>query len=210
MTALNRLPNLLTGLRIVLAIGVFLAIAYAAGVLPLQSARPHVDAQRGILVWSAIAFAIGAITDFFDGWLARKLHAQSVWGAILDPIADKIAVGGVIVGLCAFNPTPAMVVAGGAILFRELFVSGLREIGASRGLAFPVTKLAKWKTTIQLVALVAELLAAGLAQPGLQAAADGLMWLAAVLTLWTGGEYALAAARGLKEHSLTSHPGKRR
>src|SRR4051812_11080856 len=126
MMAMRSLPNLLTGLRIALGLGVFFALVYAAGALPFQSVAPGPAARSDLLIWSAVAFAAGAITDYFDGWLARKLHAQSVWGAILDPIADKIAVGGVIVGLCALNPQPAIVVAGGLILFRELFVSGLR------------------------------------------------------------------------------------
>jgi CDP-diacylglycerol--glycerol-3-phosphate 3-phosphatidyltransferase len=210
MSAIRQIPNLLTATRIVASLGVFLAIAYAAGAAPFQAARPTADMQASLLIWSAVAFALAAITDYFDGWLARKLHAQSVWGAILDPIADKIAVGGVIVALCALTPTVTMVVAGGLILFRELFVSGLREVGAARGLAFPVTQLAKWKTTVQLVALVAEMVAAALDIHELRMTADGLMWLAAALTLWTGGEYAAAAVRGLAQHKLTSEPGKRR
>jgi cardiolipin synthase (CMP-forming) len=210
MLALRQIPNLLTAARIVASIGVFLAIAYAAGAAPFQAARPTADVQASLLIWSAVAFALAAITDYFDGWLARKLHAQSVWGAILDPIADKIAVGGVIVALCALTPTVTMVVAGGVIIFRELFVSGLREVGAARGLTFPVTKLAKWKTTAQLVALVVEMVAAALQIGELQLAADVLMWIAAVLTLWTGGEYAAAAVRGLAQQKLTSEPGKRR
>ncbi len=210
MTALRSLPNILTGARIVLGLGVFAVLAYAAGALPFQSGVPGPADRSALLIWSAVAFAAGAITDYFDGWLARKLHAQSVWGAILDPIADKIAVGGVIVGLCALNPQPAIVVAGGLILFRELFVSGLREVGAARGLAFPVTKLAKWKTTVQLVALVGEILAAGIDRADLRLTADALMWLAAVLTLWTGAEYAMAGVRGLAAARGASNPAKRR
>ena len=210
MTAMRGLPNILTGARIALGLGVFAALAYAAGVLPGQTVAPGPADRTTLLIWSAVAFAAGAITDYFDGWLARKLHAQSVWGAILDPIADKIAVGGVIVGLSALNPQPAIVVAGGLILFRELFVSGLREVGASRGLAFPVTKLAKWKTTVQLVALIAEILAAGIDRPEFRLTADALLWLAALLTLWTGGEYAMAAVRGLAAARGASNPAKRR
>ena len=210
MTALRSLPNILTGARIVLGLGVFAVLAYAAGALPFQSGVPGPADRSALLIWSAVAFAAGAITDYFDGWLARKLHAQSVWGAILDPIADKIAVGGVIVGLCALNPQPAIVVAGGLILFRELFVSGLREVGAARGLTFPVTKLAKWKTTVQLVALVGEILAAGIDRADLRLTADALMWLAAVLTLWTGAEYAMAGVRGLAAARGASNPAKRR
>ena len=210
MTALRSLPNILTGARIALGLGVFAAIAYAAGALPFQAATPGPEDKSALLIWSAVAFAGGAITDYFDGWLARKLHAQSVWGAILDPIADKIAVGGVIVGLAALNPKPAIVVAGGLILFRELFVSGLREVGAARGLTFPVTKLAKWKTTVQLVALVGEILASGIDRADLRLTADALLWLAAVLTLWTGAEYAMAAVRGLAAARGASNPAKRR
>ena len=210
MTALRSLPNILTGARIALGLGVFAVLAYAAGALPFQSGVPGPADRSALLIWSAVAFAAGAITDYFDGWLARKLHAQSVWGAILDPIADKIAVGGVIVGLCALNPQPAIVVAGGLILFRELFVSGLREVGAARGLTFPVTKLAKWKTTVQLVALVGEILAAGINRADLRLTADALMWLAAVLTLWTGAEYAMAGVRGLAAARGASNPAKRR
>jgi CDP-diacylglycerol--glycerol-3-phosphate 3-phosphatidyltransferase len=95
-------------------------------------------------------------------------------------------------------PRLSVAIPGFLILMRELFVSGLREAGGARGLRFPVTQLAKWKTTIQLVALSAEILAAGgLLTPGLIAVADGLLWIAALLTLWTGLDYARAAAAQL-------------
>jgi phosphatidylglycerophosphate synthase len=117
---------------------------------------------------------------------------------MLDPIADKIAVCGAVLGLAALEPRPAIVVAGGLILFREFFVSGLREVGGARGLTFPVTPLAKWKTTIQLAALSLALLAVALADQGpLRLGADILLWLAALITLWTGWEYARAAHKGL-------------
>ena len=196
----RHIPNLLTGARIVFAIAVFLGLALAAGMIPGQTGRPGPSAQRAVCLWSLGAFVLAAVTDYFDGWLARRWNAQSPWGAMLDPIADKIAVCGVVVGLAALQPRGAIVVAGGIILFRELFVSGLREVGGARGLKFPVTKLAKWKTTVQLVALTLELLVAGLADRGmLRLVADGLLWLAAAITLWTGWEYAAAARRGLAE-----------
>ena len=117
---------------------------------------------------------------------------------MLDPIADKIAVCGAVLGLIALQPRPAIVVAGGLILFREFFVSGLREVGGAKGLKFPVTQLAKWKTTVQLAALSLAMLAAALADHGpLRLAADALLWLAAALTLWTGWGYARAAHKGL-------------
>jgi CDP-diacylglycerol--glycerol-3-phosphate 3-phosphatidyltransferase len=193
---LKSLPNLLTGLRIVLAVAVFAALLWAAG---------SDEDGRGVVLWLALAaWIVGALTDYFDGWLARKLDAMSPWGAILDPIADKIAVGGAVVGLVALDPQGGVALPGGLILFRELFVSGLREAGAARGLKFPVTKLAKWKTTLQLVALGVLIAAAAGAASGL--AFDGwiailplaLLWLAAAITLWTGWEYASAAQKGLR------------
>jgi CDP-diacylglycerol--glycerol-3-phosphate 3-phosphatidyltransferase len=193
------IPNLLTGARIVFSIAVFLGLAAAAGVLPGQHGVPGAHTQRAVGLWSFGAFVLAAVTDYFDGWLARRWNAQSPWGAMLDPIADKIAVCGAVLGLATLQPSAAIVVAGGAILFREFFVSGLREVGGARGLKFPVTRLAKWKTTVQLAALSLAILAAALADHGaLKLTADGLLWLAAVITLWTGWEYAQAAQKGLR------------
>jgi CDP-diacylglycerol--glycerol-3-phosphate 3-phosphatidyltransferase len=190
------LPNLLTGARIVFSVAVFIGIAAAAGVLPGQSAPPSPSAQRAVLLWSLAAFVIGSATDYVDGWLARKLNAMSAWGAMLDPIADKIAVAGVVVGLSALDPNPHIVIGGFLILFRELFVSGLREVGGAMGVKFPVSKLAKWKTTAQLFALCAEILAAAIGGAEVVLAAHALLWIAVVLTLWTGLQYGLAAAKG--------------
>jgi CDP-diacylglycerol--glycerol-3-phosphate 3-phosphatidyltransferase len=191
MTWLKALPNLLTGARIVLGVLVFALLAAARLTVALGGLRAFV-----LLAFAA--FVIAAATDFFDGWLARKLSAQSAWGAMLDPIADKIAVLAAILGLVWLAPRLSVAIPGFLILMRELFVSGLREAGGARGLRFPVTQLAKWKTTIQLVALSAEILAAGgLLTPGLIAVADGLLWIAALLTLWTGLDYARAAAAQL-------------
>ena len=105
------------------------------------------------------------------------------------------------------DPTdPTVLVIGGfLILFRELFVSGLREVGGARGIKFPVTKLAKWKTTAQLVALCAELAAAALGGETLTLVAHALLWIAVVLTLWTGLQYAQAAAKGFRAPSDALH-----
>ncbi|HTI66851.1 MAG TPA: CDP-diacylglycerol--glycerol-3-phosphate 3-phosphatidyltransferase [Caulobacteraceae bacterium] len=194
----NDIPNLLTGARIVFSIAVFLGLAAAAGALPGQAGPPLAHAARAAMLWSFAAFVTGSLTDYFDGWLARRWNAMSPWGAMLDPIADKIAVCGAVLGMAALDPRPPIVVAGGVILFREFWVSGLREVGGARGLKFPVTKLAKWKTAVQLAALSLELLAAALADAGmLRLAADALMWLAAAITVWTGWEYTAAARKGL-------------
>jgi cardiolipin synthase (CMP-forming) len=184
MIARRHIPNLLTAGRIALGALVFaLLAAIAAG------------AGRGLAVWAFVIFALASLTDFLDGWLARRWRAASAWGAALDPIADKIAVLAAVTGLVLAGAGLSVAVPGFLILFREVFVSGLREAGAGRGAKLPVTVLAKWKTTVQLVALSLALLAMGVASAPLASAAVALLWAAAAMTLWTGLQYALAFGR---------------
>jgi cardiolipin synthase (CMP-forming) len=186
MLDLKALPNLLTGARIVLAVAVFALLARIA-------AAPAAAHTLGLVAFAC--FVVAAVTDYFDGWLARRLKAQSAWGTALDPIADKIAVLAVVLGLLLVRPRLGLALPGFLILFREMFVSGLREAGAGYAVKLPVTWLAKWKTTVQLVALSVELLAVAVASPVLTMAGDALLWLAALMTLWTGLQYARAFTR---------------
>jgi CDP-diacylglycerol--glycerol-3-phosphate 3-phosphatidyltransferase len=202
---MNRLPNLITGLRLVLALFTFFALAVAA----LLSDRLPPETQFALERWAFAAFVVAAITDFVDGWLARRLHAETIWGAILDPIADKVLVCGVILGLLALGPNAAVAIPAALILFREFTVSALREVAAGKGVSLPVTLLAKWKTTLQLVALGAELLVACWAAFSLPSdpevlgpaatVAHALLWLAALLTLVTGAQYWEQARKALSE-----------
>lgn len=204
---MKHLPNILTGGRIVLTLFMFLALAAAAGAVPWLSERLTVETQFGLERWAFWAFVIAAVTDFFDGWLARKLQATSVWGAILDPIGDKVLVAGAILGLMSLGPQPQVALPAALILFREFTVSALREVAAGKGVSLPVTMLAKWKTTLQLVALGAELLVACWAAFDLPAdpaiegpvtlLAHGLLWLAAIVTIVTGVQYWEAARKSL-------------
>ena len=199
---MKSLPNILTSMRLVLALFMFLALAAAAGAVPGLSDHLTPPVQFGLERWAVYAFVIAAVTDFFDGWLARRLDAVSVWGAILDPIGDKVLVAGAILGLMALGGAqPMVLLPGGLILFREFTVSALREVGAGRGIKLPVTLLAKWKTTLQLVALTMELVVAAWGSfPILRAmppsiegpftiAAHSLFWLATLVTLITGAQY---------------------
>ncbi|MET0339226.1 MAG: CDP-diacylglycerol--glycerol-3-phosphate 3-phosphatidyltransferase [Caulobacter sp.] len=196
---MKSLPNILTGLRLILCLFMFAALTAAAGGVPGLSDQLTPDMQFALLRWSLYAFVVAGVTDFFDGWLARKLDAESVWGAILDPIADKVLVCGAALGLLGLGGQPMIVLPIGLILFREFTVSALREISAGKGVKLPVTVLAKWKTTLQITALAAEMLV--MAWPGfnlpqdpallepLTLAAHGLFWAAAVVTLITGAQY---------------------
>ena len=199
---MKALPNILTTMRLVLALFMFVALAAGAGAIPYLSDQLDTEAQFSLQRWAVYSFVIAAVTDFFDGWLARKLNATSIWGAILDPIGDKVLVCGAILGLLALSPSlgpqPMVVLPAGLILFREFTVSALREVGAGKGVKLPVTLLAKWKTTLQLTALTLELINATWGAFGLpqgperglfEAIAHGLFWIAAVVTLITGAQY---------------------
>jgi CDP-diacylglycerol--glycerol-3-phosphate 3-phosphatidyltransferase len=196
---MKSLPNILTSMRLVLALFMFVALAAAAGAVPGLAERLSPPAQFSLERWAVYAFVVAAVTDFFDGWLARRLNATSVWGAILDPIGDKVLVCGAVLGLMSLGPQPMVLLPAGLILFREFTVSALREVGAGKGVKLPVTMLAKWKTTLQLTALALELVVASWGafslpdDPGIREpfawGAHGLFWLAALVTLITGAQY---------------------
>lgn len=143
------IPNTLTVLRLLAAPGV--------AVMFLYFHRPWAD-------WFALTLFIGAaITDWFDGYLARLWKQESKFGAMLDPIADKAMVVIAIMVLTGYSGmNPWLILPATVIMFREVFVSGLREfLGAKAGL-LKVTKLAKWKTTAQMVAIAVLFLGTGL------------------------------------------------
>jgi len=181
-----RLPNLLTFSRI-LAIPLLVAAFYLAQ--PLGS-------------WIAfVLFVLAGLTDYLDGLLARRLDVVSPLGKFLDPIADKLMIGAVVVMLVEVGwVTGIHVVAAIVILLREILVSGLREYLAELAVSVPVTKLAKWKTTLQMIALGALVWTPGAGQLGLPAQTVGLacLWIAAVLTLVTGYDYLRAGLQHLQ------------
>jgi CDP-diacylglycerol--glycerol-3-phosphate 3-phosphatidyltransferase len=202
---MKNLPNLLTVLRLILALLMFFALATIGMGLSENNISPELGV--GLARFAFAAFVVAAITDFFDGWLARRWAVTSLAGAILDPIADKILVCGAILGLLAVR-TPGVLVCGALILFREFAVSALREVLAPRGVRLPVTFLAKTKTTLQLLALGALMFLSFWPAWGLNARIDHLLKalqgaellfvLATLVTLWTGADYARAAWRALR------------
>jgi CDP-diacylglycerol--glycerol-3-phosphate 3-phosphatidyltransferase len=198
-SAVKHIPNLLTGARVAAGVISFFLLAAAAGGVPFLSENLTPDTQFALERWALVAFVVAASTDFFDGWLARKLDAVTTWGAILDPIGDKILICGAILGLAALGPQPQIAIPFALILFREFAISALRESTAARGIKLPVTLLAKWKTTIQLVAVGGELLVGTWAAWPLPSEptvlepftllVHTLLWIAAAITLWTGAQY---------------------
>lgn len=180
---LRSIPNLLTLSRIA-AIPLLLLLLYF-----------HSPLTR----WLALAlFLLAAFTDFLDGYLARHWDEVSPLGRFLDPIADKLLVAALIVILVEIREIRDwLVIPAVIILCREILVSGLREFLAEIRVPLPVSKLAKWKTAIQMFAM-GFLVVGDEAGPAFLPVSDigatGL-WIAAVLTLITGYDY---LARGLK------------
>lgn len=176
------LPNTLTYARI-LAVPVILLCFYMEG-----RTRPT-DFWR----WAALGvFVVASITDYFDGYIARRWKQTSNIGKMLDPIADKLLVSAALL-LLAFDRTidKWSLWAAVIILCREILVSGLREYLAALKVSVPVTQLAKWKTTIQLVAI--GFLLAGPAGdrilPYTTETGITLLWISALVTLYTGYDY---------------------
>ncbi len=143
------IPNTLTILRLLAAPGVALMFLYFH--------RPWAD-------WFALTLFIGAaVTDWFDGYLARLWKQESKFGAMLDPIADKAMVVIAIMVLTGYNGmTPWLILPATVILFREVCVSGLREFLGDKAGLLKVTPLARWKTTLQMVAIAVLFLGTGL------------------------------------------------
>ena len=184
------IPNLLTYARI-LAVPLIVVCFFLEG--RLQSS----DFAR----WTALTiFVVASITDYLDGYLARIWNQTSNIGKMLDPIADKLLVAAVLLMLAADNVIKGWSLwAAIIILCREILVSGLREYLAELRVSVPVTKLAKWKTALQLVAV--GFLVAGPAGdqvlPYTTETGIVLLWVAAILTLYTGYDYVRASARHL-------------
>lgn len=138
--------------------------------------------------WCLGLYVLASVTDFFDGYLARKLNQVSEFGTFLDPISDKIFVGTVLVLLVGFDRLDGVWVIPVLLIFlREFLVSGLREFLGPKNIKMPVTNLAKWKTTAQMIAL--GFLIVGGYVPYAMEVGHILICVAAYLTLHTGFGY---------------------
>lgn len=174
------LPNILTISRV--------------AVIPVFVALFFLETSTG--QWIACGlFALAAITDFFDGYLARSRGQMSAFGTFLDPVADKLLVASALLMMVGFDQISGLVIIPAVvILCREILVSGLREYLAGFAVSLPVSRLAKWKTTVQMIA-IGFLIVGESAHPAISAdipvrlIGEAGLWLAAVVTLITGFDY---------------------
>ena len=182
MARIYTIPNMITFVRIIL-IPIILYLLFS-------------DNSNVVLI-AGLLFIVSSISDYFDGYLARTLNQSSKLGTLLDPIADKLLIAAVIIVLidtrviADVHVIPAII-----ILLREIAISGLREFLAKLNTDMPVSKLAKYKTTFQMVSLSILIISLGfelndfLWNLGLVT-----LWLAAIITLLSGYNY---VAKGLK------------
>lgn len=183
---MQNLPNALTILRIVL-------------IVPMTILFFLESAWGTMAVWLNLGlYIVAALTDFFDGWLARKYRVVSPLGTFLDPISDKILVGCLLVLLVAFGRLEGLwLLAVLVIMTREFLVSGLREYLGPYNVKMPVTKLAKWKTAVQMLAL-GFLVASPLSPALLLGTGQIALCIAALLTALTGWGYLKAGLAHMK------------
>jgi cardiolipin synthase len=180
------LPNILTLSRV--------------AVIPLFVGLFFLETATGQwIAWGVFTFA--AITDFFDGYLARARGQLSAFGTFLDPVADKLLVASALLMMVGFGQIDGLAILPAVIILcREILVSGLREYLAGVSVGLPVSKLAKWKTTIQMVA-IGILIVGDAAHPTLSETipvreiGEAGLWAAAIITLITGYDYIRSGLR---------------
>lgn len=186
------IPNILTLARIIL-IPVFLLVAYWPPAMGFNETSP--DVTRHIILTTI--FVVAAVTDWFDGYLARTLNQTSAFGRFLDPVADKLMVATALIVLVQWQPSISMAFAAIVIISREITVSALREwmaeLGARTSVA--VSTVGKYKTAFQMIAITVFLLN----WPPLEMLAYALLYTAVVLTLWSMFIYLKAAWPYLKQ-----------
>ena len=167
--------NLPIGLTITRIVAVPLLILFL-----ISSSRVHA------LIAAAI-FMAAAFTDWLDGVVARRRNQVTTLGTLLDPIADKLLVAAALVSLLTIDKIAAWIVV--VIIGRELAVTGLRAVAAGVGVIVPASRLAKWKTVSQYVAVTMLIVEKGIASPGFHLAATAMLWIALGLTVISAADY---------------------
>jgi len=155
------------------------------------------EPTRSACFWAAVVFAIASATDWLDGYLARRMQIVTVFGKFLDPIADKLIVTAALVMILPYNRAPAWVVL--IILAREIIITGLRSIASSEGIVIQASNLGKYKTIFQITAIIGLLLHYdynwffGIQHPLLTVSMHNagmfFLWIALLLTIWSGVDY---------------------
>ncbi len=191
------LPNILTMMRI--------------AAIPLMAALLLSPSQPAGF-WAAAVFALASITDWLDGYLARRMGIVTVFGKFLDPIADKLIVMAALIMILPFDRVPAWMVL--VILGREIVITGLRGIASSEGIVIQASDLGKFKTIFQIVAILGLLLhydynwlfgiRHSLVHVNMHNVGMFYLWIATLLTVWSGVDYLVRFVRVIAPESDSS------
>lgn len=146
-----------------------------------------VSSSRVHAVIAAAIFILASVTDWLDGLIARRRNQVTTLGTLLDPVADKLLVAGALVSLLTIDKVAAWIVV--VIIGRELAVTGLRAVAASVGVIVPASRLAKWKTVSQYVAITMLIVEKGVESPPFHVAATTVLWAALALTIVSAVDY---------------------
>ncbi len=192
---INNLPNLLTIFRMALIPVVVLCLHFSA----LEN--EVFEGSNSLLGWTAgWIFALASITDFFDGYIARKRNIVTVFGSFLDPIADKFLTVSSLIMLQALDRLPAVIVI--VLVLREMYMTSLRLLALNEGVNVPVNQIGKWKTAIGMVGI--PLLMANEDWNGLPLPLIGsiLIYITSILSLWSAIHYTFNMVTSLKKKRL--------
>lgn len=189
---IDNLPNRLTFFRMLMIPVVVLALYFTKetplSVLPYKAYLGH------IACWT---FIVASITDFLDGYIARKRNIVTVFGSFLDPIADKFLVVSALIMLMGLERVHPIVVI--ILVLREMYMTSLRLLAMSEGVDIPVSQMGKWKTGTQMVAMPMLMLYEDFYGLDTILVGTGLIYLAALLSLWSALKYSLAMIKRLQE-----------
>lgn len=208
------IPNALTIARCVFAVLVFIGIwngeqvnnLLDEAIIPSNDEFEHIAARQQLWYqFGFLAFLAGALTDFLDGWIARKLNAHSRFGIWLDPIADKLLIAAALFGLAVILKSWLIYIPAAIIIARDIFMTWFRTQPVGKSAVSP-SGLAKWKTAFEMIAIIGLLLPFALWPKPVESAvtsssswpiyiAVALLWVAAVLSAYTGAQYVLSAHR---------------
>lgn len=178
---INTAPNLLTLARV--------------GFVPLVVAALFLRTETGDFI-AALLFTIAAITDYFDGYLARVQKSVTVFGQLMDPLADKFLVAASLIMLQELGRIHAIVVM--LLICREMAITGLRALASAEGVIIPASSSAKWKTATQMVAIPFLMLKQGLFGIPVYEVGMGLLYISLAISLWSARDYAADFFRELK------------
>lgn len=192
---IDNLPNRLTFFRMLMIPVVVLALYFAEGTPPwpwLLAWQPYLG---HIACWT---FVIASITDFFDGYIARKRNIVTVFGSFLDPIADKFLVVSALIMLMALGRVNEIIVI--ILVLREMYMTSLRLLAMTESVDVPVSNMGKWKTTVQMVATPMLMIYDDFLGLDLILIGTALMYIAALLSMWSALKYSLSMIKKLQEN----------